>query len=83
MEKCDLCGKEEEYDNCVWYFDEQFNLCKKHYKEWSKEHKPYVDSHKHIIPQTKKYHKMCEEEEMLFKKWFRLKEKELHNSTKR
>ncbi len=68
--KCDLCGKEEKYDNCVWYSEEPFNLCKKHHREWLKEHKPYINSHKHIKPQTKEYKKMCKEEERLFKKWF-------------
>jgi len=70
MEKCDLCGKEEKLGNCIWYFDEPVNLCKKHYREWFKEHKPYIHSHKHIKPLTKEYLKMCKEEEKLFKNWF-------------
>ena len=75
MEICDLCGKKEKYENCVWYSDEQFNLCKKHTREWVKEHKPYVDKHKHIKPITKEFTKMCKEEEKLFKIWFNDKKK--------
>jgi len=69
-EKCDLCGKKEEYDYPVMYFDEDYNLCKKHHRQWLKYHKPYINSHKHIKPTTKAWSKMCEEEEKLFKKWF-------------
>ncbi len=70
MEKCDLCGKKEEYDNYIGYHKEEFNLCKKHIREWNKEHKSYREEHKHINPCTKEWEKMCAEEEKLFIDWF-------------
>ncbi len=83
MEICDLCGKKEEYDNCVWYFDEQFNLCKKHHREWLKEHKPYIKLHRKEKPMTKAHSKMCEEEENLFKEWFKEKQEILRQDKKK
>ncbi len=71
MEKCDLCGKKEEYANDVFYHKEQYNLCKSQHKQWLKHHKPYIDSHKKVKPCTKAWSKMCAEEEKLFKKWFK------------
>ena len=83
MEKkyqCDLCGKKEEFDNCVWYSEEQFNLCKKHYGEWTKHHKPYYLKHKNIKTGTQKWHNNCVKEERLFIQWLKIQKGGLNSS---
>ena len=60
-----------EYENPVYYSEEEFNLCRTHHNEWMKEHTPYIEEHKDIKPITNAWTKMCEEEERLFKKWFK------------
>ncbi|MEK6880341.1 MAG: hypothetical protein AABY22_12065 [Nanoarchaeota archaeon] len=71
MNKCELCGKKEKFENIVWYSEEQFNLCKSHHRAWLKHHQPYRDAHKKVKPCTKAWHNMCVEEEKLFKKWLK------------
>ncbi len=80
-ESCYLCGKEEQFANIVAYSKEEFNLCKSHHRQWLKYHKPYIQSHKNVKPCTKAWHKMCVEEEQLFKKWFK-EQKNTQKSTK-
>ena len=71
MEKCDLCGKKEEFGNPVYYSEEEFNLCKKDHRKWLRHHKPYREKHKKVKTCTKAWSKMCKEEEGLFKEWLK------------
>ena len=69
MATCKLCGKKQEKENIAYYHVEEFNLCRSHYFKWLKHHKPFIDAHKNIKPNTKEWTKLCREEEDLFKKW--------------
>ena len=71
MSECDLCGKQEERENIVWYSEEEYNLCRSHYLKWNRHHKPYREKHKSVKTCTEAWSQMCKEEELLFKKWLK------------
>lgn len=74
MENCRICRKEiSDFEGVVYYSKIETHLCRKHYREWMKFHKPYMDSHKHIKPTTQEWYDMCEEQEKLLMEWLKTK----------
>ena len=73
-DKCNLCEKDRKgFDGMVWYSGNVgTELCRSCLMKWNKtqEYKALKEKHKDAKPTTTAWHKMCEEQQKAFDKWY-------------
>lgn len=70
MEECDVCGKESNYNGCV-YYEKEYNLCQSHYLKFCRYVRTITIKYKNAKPRTEEWDKMCKEKGDAFDKWFK------------